>query len=90
MCFSPMKLRNQSQFKEDFSTYLDCNPNLREGEELKKSELLSDVSPTNFQLFNNICHNYVNADGIFWSFCLVDILNVWLNASCKISVLRFW
>lgn len=52
MWFSPVKLRNQSQFKEDFSTYLDCNPNLREGEELKKSELFSDVSTTNFQLFN--------------------------------------
>ncbi len=51
MWFSPVKLRKQSQFKEDFSTYLDCNPDLREGEELNKNALFSDVSTTNFQLF---------------------------------------
>ena len=51
MWFSPIKLRNQSQFKDQFSNFLDCAPDLRDNEDLSDNTLFSDVNTTNFQLF---------------------------------------
>ena len=51
MWFSPIKLRKQSQFKRDFSEFLDCAPNLRDNEDQGNNTLFSEVNTTNFQLF---------------------------------------
>jgi len=51
MWFSPIKLRRQSQFKEEFSAFLDCTPDLRDNEDLSNNVLFSEVNTTNFQLF---------------------------------------
>ena len=51
MWFSPIKLRRQSQFKEEFSGFLDCAPDLRDNEALSNNTLFSEVNTTNFQLF---------------------------------------
>ncbi|MFX0009844.1 MAG: hypothetical protein ACFE9R_05985 [Candidatus Hermodarchaeota archaeon] len=53
MWFSPIKFR-QSQFKEDFSEFLECAPNLRDIEVETNNKLFSEVSSSNFQLFNLI------------------------------------
>ena len=51
MWFSPIKLRRQSQFREEFSGFLDCAPDLRDNEALSNNTLFSEVNTTNFQLF---------------------------------------
>ncbi|NHJ20757.1 MAG: hypothetical protein EAX91_07445 [Candidatus Lokiarchaeota archaeon] len=51
MWLSPIKFR-QSQFKEDFSEFLECSPNLRDIEVGTDNNLFSEVSSSNFQLFN--------------------------------------
>ena len=51
MWFSPIKMRRQSQFKEDFSEFLECTPELRDLEDISNNTIFSEVSTTNFQLF---------------------------------------
>jgi hypothetical protein len=51
MWFSPIKFR-QSQFKEDFSEFLECSPNLRDIKVGTNNKIFSEVSSSNFQLFN--------------------------------------
>jgi hypothetical protein len=54
MWFSPIKLKNQSHFKDNFANFLDCNPNLRDAETNSNDKILSSVNSTNFQLFKLI------------------------------------
>ena len=54
MWFSPIKLKNQSHFKDNFANFLDCNPNLRDAETNNDDRILSSVNSTNFQLFKLI------------------------------------
>jgi hypothetical protein len=54
MWFSPIKLKNQSHFKDNFANFLDCNPNLRDAETNSDDKILSSVNSTNFQLFKLI------------------------------------
>jgi len=54
MWFSPIKLKNQSQFKENFANFLECNPNLRDAETNDDDKVFSSVNSTNFQLFKLI------------------------------------
>jgi len=54
MWFSPIKLKNQSHFKENFANFLECNPNLRDAETNSDENLFSSVKSTNFQLFKLI------------------------------------
>jgi hypothetical protein len=54
MWFSPIKLKNQSHFKDNFANFLDCNPNLRDAETNNDDKILSSVNSTNFQLFKLI------------------------------------
>jgi hypothetical protein len=54
MWFSPIKLKNKSKFKENFASYLDCNPNQRDTETNVDDKVFSSVNTTNFQLFNLI------------------------------------
>ena len=51
MWLSPIKFR-QSQFKQDFSEFLECSPNLRDSEVGTDNNLFSEISSSNFQLFN--------------------------------------
>ncbi|MBY8986866.1 MAG: hypothetical protein KGD61_00305 [Candidatus Lokiarchaeota archaeon] len=51
MWFSPIKMRRQSQFKEDFSEFLECTPELRDLEDISSNTIFSEVNTTNFQLF---------------------------------------
>ena len=51
MWFSPIKLKNQSHFKENFANFLECSPNLREVETDNDDNIFSSVNSTNFQLF---------------------------------------
>jgi hypothetical protein len=54
MWFSPIKLKNQSHFKENFANFLECNPNLRDAEKKSDDMVFSSVNSTNFQLFKLI------------------------------------
>ena len=54
MWFSPIKLKNQSHFKENFANFLECNPNLRDTETNGDDKVFSSVNSTNFQLFKLI------------------------------------
>ncbi|MHA1485640.1 MAG: hypothetical protein ACTSSC_00535 [Promethearchaeota archaeon] len=54
MWFSPIKLKNQSHFKENFANFLECNPNLRDAETNNDDKIFSSVNSTNFQLFKLI------------------------------------
>ena len=54
MWFSPIKLKNQSHFKENFANFLECNPNLRDTETNNDDKVFSSVNSTNFQLFKLI------------------------------------
>ncbi len=54
MWFSPIKLKNQSDFKENFANFLECNPNLRHAETNGEDNVISSVNSTNFQLFKLI------------------------------------
>ena len=54
MWFSPIKLKNQSHFKENFANFLECNPNLRDIETNDEDKVFSSVNSTNFQLFTLI------------------------------------
>jgi hypothetical protein len=54
MWFSPIKLKNQSDFKENFANFLECNPNLRDAETNGDDKVFSSVNSTNFQLFKLI------------------------------------
>jgi len=48
---SPIKLRKQSQFKAEFSDFLECTPGLRDREELRNNTLFSEIKSTHIQLF---------------------------------------
>jgi hypothetical protein len=50
MWFSPIKFKNQSKFKEDFSIFLECNPEIRESELQTNNNPFSDVNDYHFQL----------------------------------------
>jgi len=54
MWFSPIQLKNQSNFKIKFANYLDCNPNQRDKETNVNNKVFSSVNTTNFQLFKLI------------------------------------
>ena len=54
MWFSPIKLKNQSEFKLTFANFLECNPNLRDVETNGHDKVLSSINTTNFQLFKFI------------------------------------
>ena len=54
MWFSPIKLKNRSDFIENFANYLECIPNLRDAERNDDDKVFSNVNSTNFQLFKLI------------------------------------
>ena len=54
MWFSPIKLKNRSDFIENFANYLECIPNLRDAETNEDDKVFSSVNSTNFQLFKLI------------------------------------
>ena len=51
MWFSPIKLRRQSQFKKNFSEFLECSPDLRDKEDISNTTIFSEVNTSYFQLF---------------------------------------
>ncbi len=79
MWFSPIKLRKQSQFKEGFSDFLDCAPDLRDNEDLNNITLFSEVNTTNFQLFK-----------LFFGSFLIVIAIVMLTQMVLFGPLVWW
>ncbi len=59
MWFSPIKLKNRSDFIENFANYLECIPNLRDAETNEDDKVFSSVNSTNFQLFKLIFGSFL-------------------------------
>ena len=79
MWFSPIKLRRQSQFKEDFSEFLECNLQSRGIDDKNNNSIFSEVSTTHFQLFN-----------LFFGALLIVIAIIMLTQMVLFGPLVWW
>jgi hypothetical protein len=79
MWFSPVKLRKQSKFREDFSEFLECAPKLRDIEENGSSTLFTELNSTHFQFFT-----------LFFGMFLIVIAIIMLTQMVLFGPLVWW
>ncbi|MFX1289173.1 MAG: hypothetical protein ACFFFY_11520 [Promethearchaeota archaeon] len=79
MWFSPIKLRRQSQFKEEFSEFFECNPESGGIDDKSNNSIFSDINPTHFQLFS-----------LFFGVLLIVIATIMLKQMVLFGPLVWW